>query len=294
MTITDTRDDVVSLLASKRLVSARRRAGRHVVPLRVGERGRAERSHSQQLQVAGNRGSNRVLAWTLDTRSATDLILMRFTDVTELAAETGAEQGSVLLRTGVALVESAQLIVRTCSTSSRTDRLSIDGHYLRSGDDLAAKARMAHTRPGSYILPILMPLAPPQVNADRLELEDPHESDERRMTRTMAQTFAAISARLDRGTRPCAGCVCRWATCCSPAPRVSQCWPSNVFSLLRQSTASGATFVWASGHRALSHVPATTSIPSDRGAPAGRSCVSNALHATGSRRAVHGPNREDE
>jgi hypothetical protein len=158
--MTDTRDDVISLLSA-----------RGWSQLGAGPDGTLWQSPSDaSASVAVPNGLTRgSFEWPgivdriarglgVDPRSATDLIVMRFTDVTELAAETGADQESVLLRTGVALVESAQLIVRTCSTSSRTDRLSIDGHYLRTGDELAAKARMAHTRPGSYVLPILMSL----------------------------------------------------------------------------------------------------------------------------------------
>ena len=129
----------------------------------------------------------------LDSMATTDLVMMRFTDITELAAETEGDYASVPLAAGVALVESAQTLVRTCSTSSCTERLSIDGHDSRSGDELAARARMAHTRQGSYVLPILVPLPRPEfplVDAPSL-FEGATESDERRLTRTMAQTFTA-------------------------------------------------------------------------------------------------------
>jgi hypothetical protein len=202
----------------------------------------------------------------LDRRATAELIVMRFTDITELVADTAGDGSSVPLTTGVALVESAQILVRTCSTSSRTERLSIDGHYLRSGDELAAKARMAHTREGSYVLPILMPLPRPEpalVDVPTL-FEGATESDERRMTRTMAQTLTAIDSQiLEPGRAPDTDALGNLLLAGATREAVVA-----VGRILSAPAVDGlrARFVWASGQPGPSFLPPDVFIPAEAAA----------------------------
>ena len=119
----------------------------------------------------------------------------QYVDLTEFSADDDDMPGSVSLDVGSALVDTARSLVRSSATSSRIDRLAIEGNYSRVGDRLATQARMGHTRSGSYVLPILMSLPRPREEAsdDRLYNPDAYlESDERRVTRTLAQSLVAI------------------------------------------------------------------------------------------------------
>jgi len=192
------------------------------------------------------------------------MILLRFTDVAELRAETDI-RGSVPLATGVTLVQSAHMLVRSSSTSSRTERLSIDGHYLRSGDDLAVKARMAHTRDGSYVLPILMPLPRSSEGNEETPALIPNdelfESDERRVTRTLAQTMAVIRSQIVEPARSL-NTDALGALLFAGATREAV---KAVEHVLRADGVSAleTRFAWAAGELAPAFIPSEVSIPSE-------------------------------
>lgn len=135
-----------------------------------------------------------------ERRSAGDIamnIITQYVDVTRLrAANDYVITGTIPLSAGVSLVESARSMLRAAATTARRPRSQIKGAYSRLGDEIVEQARMAHTEVGSYILPVWMPLTPPEGDTDTLfsgtEQRMPMETQERRVTRTLAQSLEAV------------------------------------------------------------------------------------------------------
>lgn len=122
------------------------------------------------------------------------------TDVVELrAANDLVIRGSISYRAGAVLVESGLRMLRSSATTAERQRARI-GNYSRAGDELVATARMAHTREGSYIVPILLPISDPVVEQepqdqiDGMEISEPPEPPERRVMRTFAEALATLDA----------------------------------------------------------------------------------------------------
>lgn len=76
----------------------------------------------------------------------------------------------VALDAGEKLFRTARIAVRSCATTSQGRRPQIAGHWSRAGDRLIEDARFEHTRPGSYEVPVRIPLGPLCVN---LSLDPP-------------------------------------------------------------------------------------------------------------------------
>ena len=137
---------------------------------------------------------------SFEHRPATDVamsILTQYVDVTRLrAANSYVITGTIPLRAGVGLVQGAYSMLRAAGTTARRPRAQIKGNYSNSGDEIVHQARMAHTEDGSYVLPIWVPLTPPQEQDGSLfgELKQrlPVETPERRVTRTLAQSIEAV------------------------------------------------------------------------------------------------------
>jgi hypothetical protein len=135
-----------------------------------------------------------------ERRSAADIainILTQYVDVTRLrAANDHVITGTIPLSAGVSLVESARSMLRAAGTTARRPRPQIKGAYSKLGDEIVEQARMAHTEDGSYVLPVWMPLTPPDDVGDTLfdEIEQrmPVETQERRVMRTLAQSLEAV------------------------------------------------------------------------------------------------------
>lgn len=101
---------------------------------------------------------------------------------------------SVLLDSASTVLASARRMVRAAATTARKSRPHIGANYSAPGDELAALVRLSHTRRGSFVLPVVMPVEPPELTdaeilGDRTEIE----SGERRVTRTLASAIAAIN-----------------------------------------------------------------------------------------------------
>jgi hypothetical protein len=99
----------------------------------------------------------------------------------------------VFLETAATVISQARRMVRAAATTARKGRPYIGANYSRPGDNLAARARLAHTRPGSFILPIEMPVHPVAVleNVDEASIL-PVEPKERQVTRTLAAALTAV------------------------------------------------------------------------------------------------------
>lgn len=121
----------------------------------------------------------------------------RLMDIASLrAANDLVIEDTIPLGAGVSMVRESWVMLRSCATTSLGARPHIAGNYRRAGDELLDLARMAHTRRGSFIIPIYMPVPPPQEQPDQIEgLETaPPEPGERRVMRTFAQSLSMIES----------------------------------------------------------------------------------------------------
>lgn len=126
----------------------------------------------------------------------------QFVDVARLrAANDIVITDTIPLTAGVGFIGSAYKMLRACATTSLNARSHIAGAFSSVGDRLISTARLGHTEQGSYILPILIPLiiSDPhegqELTIDSAQFSRvPLEPEERRITRTFAQSLAALSA----------------------------------------------------------------------------------------------------
>ncbi|GAB3216785.1 hypothetical protein [Mycolicibacterium hippocampi] len=101
---------------------------------------------------------------------------------------------------GVTLVREGWTMLRSSATTSLGPRPFIS-KYRPAGDALIKAARMAHSKRGSFIIPIHLPIPEPaekEDDADEPKFDDmevePPESEQRRVMRTFAESLAAIDA----------------------------------------------------------------------------------------------------
>jgi hypothetical protein len=125
----------------------------------------------------------------------------QFVDVTQLSVASDIIAGSIPLSAGADLLSSAKGMVRAAATAAVRPRADIAGNFSVVADRIANQARLGHTREGSYVIPLLMPL-PPQDDSGREPLSGmeshrvEYEPTERRVTRTLAQALDAVQQRI--------------------------------------------------------------------------------------------------
>lgn len=115
-----------------------------------------------------------------DFRAANDLI--DFDSIPLSAAET--------------IIANILSLLRSCGTTAFDNKGDLKGHYSRIGDQVMRNARMAHTKQGSFIIPVLvrLPLEDMQTaQDDQLITTSLPEPVERRVLRTLAQSLHAIN-----------------------------------------------------------------------------------------------------
>lgn len=97
---------------------------------------------------------------------------------------------------GVSMVRDSWTMLRSCATTSLGPRAHISGNYRRRGDSILDLARMAHTRRGSFIIPIYMPVPAPEKQDDAFDGMEtaPPEPYERRVMRTFAESLSIVQA----------------------------------------------------------------------------------------------------
>lgn len=104
-------------------------------------------------------------------------------------------EDSVLLESAATVLANARRMVRAAATTARKPRPRIGSNYSPPGDELAALMRLSHTRRGSFVLPVVMPVEPPApTDGDVLGDRMPVEPGERRVTRTLASAVAALNS----------------------------------------------------------------------------------------------------
>jgi hypothetical protein len=102
---------------------------------------------------------------------------------------------------GVTLVRESWTMLRAIATTSLGPQAFIR-NYRRSADEIVAEARMAHTRKGSFIIPIHLPIPEPDADGEEqhdaepmiegLEIRSAAEPAQRRVMRTFAESLATI------------------------------------------------------------------------------------------------------
>ena len=131
----------------------------------------------------------------------------RMVDVANLrAAKDLVIEDSIPFVAGVSMVRDSWVMLRSCATTSLGARPHIAGNYRRAGDDLMELARMAHTRRGSFIIPIYMPVPAPEHQPDQIAglTTAPPEPGERRVMRTFAESLSSIESVLVPESEPTA------------------------------------------------------------------------------------------
>lgn len=102
-------------------------------------------------------------------------------------------------KAGVTLVQSSWTMLRSSATTALGPKANIR-NYRKTGDELISTARMAHTRRGSFIIPILLPIPDPKPDDEErkqpplpdMGIATEREPQERRIMRTFAEALAAI------------------------------------------------------------------------------------------------------
>ncbi|MGW3811103.1 hypothetical protein [Micromonospora sp. NPDC005113] len=129
-------------------------------------------------------------------------------DVTHLrAANDYRITDTIPLEAAATIINSAKVMVRAVATTSGRERSEIGGNYSERGDRVLQDARMGHTERGSFVIPVLVRLpeetaALPQDSIDGFSEMVTPEPFERRVTRTLAQSMAAVDKLIVEPGRP--------------------------------------------------------------------------------------------
>ncbi|WP_214465545.1 hypothetical protein [Microbacterium flavescens] len=106
---------------------------------------------------------------------------------------------TIPLESAATVINSAFGMIRAAATAARRPRQSIGRHYSKLGDDVARAARLGHTEMGSFVFPVLVHIQEPSptehATLPGVDSVIP-ESDERRVTRTLAQALTAFERQV--------------------------------------------------------------------------------------------------
>lgn len=120
------------------------------------------------------------------------------TDVTNFRAVLEEEsEESIALDAAAAVMKSARSLLRSAATTAMRPQGDLRGHYSKLSGELARSARMGHTKRGSFIIPVLVPLSEPEEPLSRPDVLVDFDSRvpepyERRAMRTLAQSLKAV------------------------------------------------------------------------------------------------------
>ncbi|MFI6992326.1 hypothetical protein [Nonomuraea wenchangensis] len=198
-----------------------------------------------------------------EPKDVVEQVRYRMMDRAELRAANDREIADTIpLSTASTILSAARVMFRSSATTAVRERPEINGNYSRLGDDVAKSAKMAHTKQGSFIIPILVPLSEPVVPSDELALIeiDPRavEPFERRVTRTFAQSLSAVKETIiDPGKEPSTEALHE-----AVSRGVSREFCASLSKILTEPSVSHlqATFKWGEGIRAGTTIPRSVSI----------------------------------
>jgi hypothetical protein len=198
------------------------------------------------------------------TEDVRQRIAARLVDIANLrAANDIVIRDTIPYHAGVTMVRESYGMLRAAATTSLGARAHIRGRYRRRADEIAERARMAHTKRGSFIIPIHIPIPEPEPVVDGLpgdEFRVAPESEERRVMRTFAQALAAVDELAVKPEQePGSDAIHDLIRA-----GVSHEFGAALQRVLAEEavTEFSATFRWATGVPAPPSTPTTISVPS--------------------------------
>ena len=119
-------------------------------------------------------------------------------DVTRVRASNVETDGTVDLEQGVALVSGSRDMLLAAACSLQDPRPVYRVGANKDANEFMHRARLGQTETGSFVLTILSPVVPPQVQPPLLSEMDLDDPVERRITRRLAQALAATRRATSR------------------------------------------------------------------------------------------------
>lgn len=168
-------------------------------------------------------------------------------------------------KVGVAPVRDSWQMLRSCATTSMGPKAHIR-NYRKTADEIAEEARMGHTKRGSFVIPILMPLPTERAPTDAaqpiagMEEVAAPEPVTRRVMRTFAEALAAMDELVVIPERePTSDGVFDLVRA-----GVSHEFTSALARVLTQPAVAefSATFEWAPGEAPAPRTAPTVAVPS--------------------------------
>lgn len=209
-------------------------------------------------------------------RTDIDRAVRRFwMDVTDFRASSSMVSGNnIAAEAGSSLFSGAWKILRSSATTARGAKVAIGGKYSPAGDRAIDRAMFAQTEPGSYVLPLLMPLSRSlfqdereakelgnQVSTDDFLQRTVRESEQRRATRTMAQALSAVSKVLiEPAVEPTTRAINEAVMAGASKELVKA-----LYDIVSEESVSSLdmTFSWAPKAGPVSDTPASVDVPKD-------------------------------
>jgi hypothetical protein len=186
------------------------------------------------------------------------------TDVTDYrAANDELDLESIPISSACAIIENIRKVIRYCGTTAFRPQGDLKAHYSSIGDHVWRSARMAHTKKGSFIVPVLVRLnvdSQADAHGRIVEVGEP-ETAERRVTRTIAHALRAVDqAIIQPGTEPTMDSLHT-----AVAMGVSRDLCIALHSLLEEPVIGelDVTFRWAPAVQASTTAPRRVSIPAE-------------------------------
>lgn len=189
-----------------------------------------------------------------------------YIDVTDFrAADDILIEGTIPVEAGFSLISTARTLLRASATTSRGTRARIGGNYSKPAERIVERARFGHTKQGSYILPMLVPLDMNSLQGKDSEghqlFSYDHEPEERRATRTMAQALTAVQQLVvNPAKEPSSATLDDLVTA-----GVSREMVAALHDIVSAEAVSvfSAEFIWAAALESNSTLPKSVSIAAD-------------------------------
>ena len=166
------------------------------IPIKTSKDLFAYRTQISRLAEAENRSESSIL---LDLKNYNQ-------DVIRLKGASELWNGnSIPLKSGVGLVNTAYKMLRAIATTSRSPKSYIGSSFSKIGESLISSVTLGQSEPGSYILPVIVPLT--EVNIDQnyqnflaptYNIEFLPESPERKITAALSRALSAIDTLILR------------------------------------------------------------------------------------------------
>ncbi|MFJ7218954.1 hypothetical protein [Amycolatopsis sp. NPDC098790] len=174
---------------------------------------------------------------------------------------------TISLDAAISVTSSAKSLLKSAAATSTRPRGDLRNSYGPFARNFTSAARMAHTKRGSFIIPIIVPLSRVQspAPAEQSSLVEIHRSApepfERRTMRTLAQALDAVSSVIvDPGVQPTARSLHA-----AVELGVSRQLCNAISNILVQPSISEleTVFKWAPSVRAPSTIPTAVTIPAE-------------------------------